>query len=192
MRSQGLKFVLMFAVTFLFCPAPVHAGGVSDFFRNLANKLEGANTAGDDECLVDNAAQQQGAQPLNSPATQAVFEQAKKDAAAQLPSVKDIPDGPFRERCFACMTMMDETSTRQLSCVCPVDNSFQRLAIPIAQCQGDEKITYCAGMLICGVCKIGNSLDDNLKNGAMTPIQENSVDDQDDVLKDLLRDLPPQ
>jgi len=73
--------------------------------------------------------------------------------------IKNLPAGSYRDRCVACVTAADEDGERVLMCSCPTPtNRMERLSIVLSLCGPQEDISLCGGMLMCGVCKVSNNL----------------------------------
>lgn len=69
-------------------------------------------------------------------------------------SKKNLPAGNYRERCFACLMMPDEDGERQLSCVCPVKQGVERIAVSLLNYTEGQEISYCYGVLVRGACML--------------------------------------
>mgnify|MGYP003393205597 CR=1 FL=1 len=173
MRGRRCKLLGQIVMCILLLCNPASAkegGGVAGFFRGLATKLDGVTSEpAEDFCAinpVDGSVAPSASAALSPDKLLADVMQKTKEYRV---TTKDLPGGDYRERCFACVLMPGEDGERQLSCVCPINNTFARLNLAVKQCGADEKVSFCGGMLICGPCKINNQLGGELAKPAPSP-----------------------
>ncbi len=77
---------------------------------------------------------------------------------------RNLPEGDYRERCFACISAPDEEGQRVLMCTCPVGQTgMERLSVNLSSCPKNQKISYCDGMLVCGVCLLKKNFGEDIK-----------------------------
>ena len=150
----ALGLIGMFGVTPAY--AETAAAAPDKAMQELSSKLPTDVKVGQDSaysCPVGGAPSG-GSPPTDPQAYMTLLNKAqlKGSAGGVGISLKNLPSGNYRERCFGCLTMPDENGEKQLNCVCPVKNSFERVTILLSKCKEGEEITYCGGMLVCGKC----------------------------------------
>ncbi len=143
------------------------------FLDNLASKFSSpAAKSGEEVCPVTPPLSAADTASQNAAASNNNMKDLFAKTQAMAVSLKNLPSGTYRERCFACLTGPNEDFVRALSCVCPTsDKAFSRISIPLNQCKADENIALCGGMLICGKCE----LNDNLAKEMARPVPTENV-----------------